>query len=87
MALKTSADFNVNWGVLFHEMTDRKNKSNDYMRYSGMAFELVGLLVVAVLLGGKLDAWMGNEVRYITLALLFLFLIGYFIRIYYSLTK
>ena len=57
------------------------------MRYSGMAFELVAILVLAVFLGKKLDELMSCESPYATLGLLLFFLIAYFVRIYYSLTK
>ena len=35
--------------------------ANDYVRYSGMAFQLLALILIGVWLGGKLDAWQGNE--------------------------
>ncbi len=57
------------------------------MNYSGMAFELVALLLVAVFLGKKLDKWLELDKPYLTLALLILFLIGYLARIYYSVTN
>jgi len=68
-------------------MSKKKEKADSYMRYSGMAFELVGILVVGVFVGKKLDAWMGNETAYATLGLLVFFLIAYFFRIYYTLVK
>jgi len=35
--------------------------ANDYLRYSGMAFQLLTLIFIGVWLGGKLDAWQANE--------------------------
>lgn len=35
--------------------------ANDYVRYSGMAFQLLALIFIGVWLGGKLDAWQENE--------------------------
>lgn len=35
--------------------------ANDYVRYSGMAFQLLTLIFIGVWLGGKLDAWQENE--------------------------
>ncbi len=55
------------------------------MHYSGMAFELIAILVIAVVVGKKLDAWLSLPKPYATLFLLILFLVGYFLRIYYSL--
>ena len=67
--------------------SDKEAKNNSYMRYSGMAFELVALLLVAVFLGGKLDNWLELEKSYMTMTFLIIFLVAYFFRIYYAFSK
>lgn len=52
------------------------------MKYSGMAFELAAYLVIAVLLGGWLDDYFGLQDPWLTILLIFLFLTGWFIRLY-----
>ncbi|MDX1685386.1 MAG: AtpZ/AtpI family protein [Saprospiraceae bacterium] len=52
------------------------------MKYSGMAFELAAYLIVAVLIGGWLDDLLELEDPWMTILLLFLFLAGWFIRLY-----
>jgi len=55
-----------------------KNKSsNKALKYSGMAIQMAVLLAFAVIIGRKLDAWLGNEKPYIMLAFLVLALIAY----------
>lgn len=52
------------------------------MKYSGMAFELAAYLAVAVILGGWLDSKIGWEDQWMTIVLIFLFLAGWFIKLY-----
>jgi F0F1-type ATP synthase assembly protein I len=35
--------------------------SSDYLRYSGLAFQLIALILIGVWLGGKIDAWQQSE--------------------------
>ena len=56
----------------------------DYTRYTGMAFELLAIILVMVFMGRKIDQWMHNS-RPIALALLVLVgMVGYMIKIYYE---
>lgn len=56
----------------------------DYTRYTGMAFELLAMILVMVFIGRKIDQWMHNS-RPIALALLVLVgMVGYMIKIYYE---
>lgn len=66
---------------------EENSKKKTYMHYSGMAYELVAILIVAVIAGKKLDAYMEYDKPYLTLSLLIVFLIAYFVRIYYALIK
>lgn len=58
-------------------------KSSAYiaLKYSGIAFELLVFILVAVWIGGKLDAHFGLEDRYITVGLVFLAAFGFFFRL------
>jgi len=58
-------------------------KSNAYiaLKYSGIAFELMVLLLIAVFVGGKLDKRFGLEDRYITIAFIFIAAFGFFYRL------
>jgi F0F1-type ATP synthase assembly protein I len=66
---------------------DKNSKKKTYMHYSGMAYELVAILIVGVIAGKKLDAWLELDKPYMTLGLLMVFLIAYFVRLYYVLIK
>lgn len=66
---------------------DRKKQARDYVRYSGMAMEMFGLLLVLVLVGRYIDRWMGNEKNYVTAALTIIGLFGYLYKLYIQLIK
>ena len=62
-----------------------KRKIKSYVKYSGLAYQLIGLLVVAIFLGLKADAYMGNEKEYITALACILVLFSFFYKVYVSL--
>jgi hypothetical protein len=71
-------------------LTDnQQNKKNarDYVRYSGMAMELFGLLLILMLAGRYLDNRMGNPKQYVTAFLVTVGLIAYLYKLYLELTK
>ena len=51
---------------------------NNYMKYSGMAFQMAGILLVGVLAGRWLDAKYATEKPWFTLALVVFALFGAF---------
>ncbi|MCB9283754.1 MAG: AtpZ/AtpI family protein [Lewinellaceae bacterium] len=53
----------------------RKTQADQYLKYSGMAFQLAATLAVGVFLGTRLDRYLHTNRPYFTalLALLFLF--------------
>ena len=57
------------------------------MKYSGMAFQLLVLLGVAVYIGGWLDEYLGTSKPWMTIIMLFFVMGGWFARIYIDLTK
>ena len=62
-------------------------KNNRYLKYSGMALQIAGLCIAAILLGGWLDKYFQNEKKFITAILLILFITGYFYSLYVDLNK
>ncbi|HEB62617.1 MAG TPA: AtpZ/AtpI family protein [Bacteroidetes bacterium] len=59
----------------------------NYARYSGMAFELLALILIMVFAGKKLDAYFDNKKSFLTAALVVFGVIGYMVRLYYEITK
>lgn len=69
------------------EQEDKRKQLKTYARYSGMAAEMFGLLIVMVIIGKKLDAWMENQKAYMTALLVFVGSAGYLYKLYLELTK
>lgn len=73
-------------------MNSNKNQSkptknsNAYLKYAGMVMQLLVLLLLAAYIGKKLDAWMGNDMAYMTALLVLLTVIAYLVKIYFELT-
>jgi len=61
----------------------KKKKVDSYLKYSGMAFQMAGVILVSIFLGQWLDEKMANETPYITILLTLLLFGGYM----YKLTK
>jgi F0F1-type ATP synthase assembly protein I len=57
------------------------------MKYSGMAFQLLALLAIAVYLGGLLDDYLGTSKPWMTILILFLVMGGWFTNVYLDLTR
>lgn len=54
----------------------KKQKYNDFIRYSSLAFEMMTIMALGTFLGYKLDQWMENEFMGFTLGLLILSVVG-----------
>jgi branched-subunit amino acid transport protein len=63
------------------------DKSRSYLKYSGIAFQLVGLLIVSIFLGKKIDAWLETEKAYFTALLVILVFSVYMYKLYIDLMK
>lgn len=48
---------------------DKTRKTNSFIRYSSLGFEMMAIIVGFTLLGYKIDQWMNNEFKGFTLAL------------------
>jgi F0F1-type ATP synthase assembly protein I len=60
-----------------------KNKFDGFIRYSGLAFEMMAMIVLGTFSGYKIDQWMGNDFKWFTLFLMVFSVIGsvvYFVR-------
>ncbi len=64
-----------------------KKASRAYMKYSGMAFQMVAYIVVGILIGKQLDKYFETSRPYFTAALAITFLIAYFIKLVIDLNK
>ena len=48
------------------DLESEKKAFKAYAKYSGIAFQLVAIIGFSTFVGYKLDAWMQNEVQWIT---------------------
>jgi len=58
-----------------------------YARYTGMAFELLVLILLMVYIGKKMDSWIGFEKPIMLVFLVCFGMIGYMVKIYYQTNK
>ena len=56
------------------------DKSKEYLRYSGLGFQMITIIVVGIFLGMGLDKWIGTEKPYFSagFSVLFVLLALYF---------
>jgi len=59
-----------------------KRKMITYTKYSGLGYQLIGLLAVSIWLGLKADAYFGNKTQYITAISCIVVLFGFFYKVY-----
>lgn len=62
-------------------MTAKPSQSNQYLKYSGMAFQLFILLAIAAWIGQKLDKALHLSSPYITIVLILLFTTAFFYKL------
>jgi F0F1-type ATP synthase assembly protein I len=62
-------------------------KFNHFIQYSGIAFQFFGLIFAGLFIGSKLDEYIELNTPVFTISFLFLFVIGFFIRLYIDLFK
>jgi F0F1-type ATP synthase assembly protein I len=70
---------------------DQKPKGEDsfksYLKYSGLAFQMIGAMVLAAWAGAKLDEVMGNENPWMTIVLLVVAVVASMVLVIVSLNK
>lgn len=49
---------------------NKKNKIDNFIRYSGLAFEMMAIIGLATFGGFKIDEWMNNKFKGFTLGLM-----------------
>ena len=64
-----------------------KKNANSYMKYSGMAMQLLVLMLIAVNLGGWLDKKYELQDGWFTILFVILFFFGWFYSLYKDLIK
>lgn len=71
------------------KQNDRKPslKDNAYLKYSGMAFQIIAYLLVGIFIGTKLDAYFEMEEPLFTALVAMAFLILYFFKLYIDLNR
>lgn len=58
-----------------------KRKFDSFIRYSSLAFEMMGMIVLGTFLGFKIDGWLDNDFKIFTLIMMVLSVTG---SVYYS---
>ena len=66
---------------------DREDGTKSYLKYSGLAFQMVGAMVLAAWGGSKLDEVMGNEDPWMTIVLLVVAVVASMVLVILSLNK
>jgi len=61
-----------------------KKKVDDFMRYSGLGFEMIVIMAVGVFAGIKIDRWLSLSFPAFTLVLMILSVVG---AIYHAIRK
>lgn len=67
--------------------TKRIRKVHSYTKYSGLAYQIFGLLGVTIFLGLKADAYFGNKSQYITAFSSIIVLVAFFYKLNITLNK
>jgi len=65
-------------------MPEKKKQASKafYAKYMGLAFQIFFILFIGWWLGNQLDKYFNFDKPYLGLALTFLFLIGFFVKLY-----
>lgn len=66
---------------------EREDAFKSYLKYSGLAFQMIGAMVLAAWGGSKLDALMGNETPWMTIVLLVVAVVASMVLVILSLNK
>ena len=65
----------------------REDSVKPYLKYSGLAFQMIGAMVLAAFAGGKLDAYFQTENPWFTVVLLVLAVVASMVLVILSLNK
>jgi hypothetical protein len=67
--------------------SDRKPKGYEYLKYSGLAFQMFFTILLGWFIGSKIDGWLGLSKPVFALTLLMLFLAGFFYKLVKDLSE
>jgi F0F1-type ATP synthase assembly protein I len=65
----------------------REDSFKPYLKYSGLAFQMIGAMVLAAWAGTKLDEMMGNKNPWMTIVLLVVAVVASMVLVIVSLNK
>jgi F0F1-type ATP synthase assembly protein I len=65
----------------------REDSFKPYLKYSGLAFQMIGAMVLAAWAGTKLDETMGNRNPWMTIVLLVVAVVASMVLVIVSLNK
>ena len=68
-------------------MTKQQKRVSGYLKYSGLAFQMLFILLIGWVIGSLIDRSMEWDDPYGAIALTLLFLIGFFYKLYVDLIK
>jgi nucleoside recognition membrane protein YjiH len=58
-----------------NQQPERQSQINDYVKYSGLAFQMAALIFLGYWVGGKLDDWLEFRIPVFTIILIVTFII------------
>ena len=58
-----------------HQRPRNQNQINEYVKYSGLAFQMAALILLGYWLGGKIDSWLNLRIPIFTIILIVTFIV------------
>lgn len=58
-----------------HQRRQSQNQINDYVKYSGLTFQMAALILLGYWVGGKIDAWLEFRIPIFTIILIVVFIV------------
>ena len=58
-----------------HQRPQSQNQINEYVKYSGLAFQMAALILLGYWVGGKIDAWLDLRIPVFTIILIVTFIV------------
>lgn len=66
---------------------ERKKKVNNYLKYSGLGFQMAAIFLIGIFGGQKIDSYFDFELPIVTILLLLVLFTGYMYKLYIDLTR
>ena len=58
-----------------HQRRQSQNQINDYVKYSGLTFQMAALILLGYWVGGKIDTWLELKIPIFTIILIVVFIV------------